>query len=104
MTDITDQQRREVAARLRELEPWSAEGDIEVDKVLTALGMVYGYTDTDLEIDSVHTLADLIDRPTCQNVSATGNFACSECGADYAMSIDVLRYCPDCGAEVVGYE
>ena len=36
MTNITDQQRREVAGRLRKLKPWSAEGDIEVDEVLTA--------------------------------------------------------------------
>ena len=68
MTTITDQQRREVAARIRKLEPWSTEGDIDVGVVLTALGMVY--TDTDLEIDSVHTLADLIDRPTCRVESA----------------------------------
>ena len=47
------------------------------------------------------TLAELIDRPTCQNVSATGNFACSECGADAMMGIEFWHYCPGCGAEVV---
>ena len=60
-------------------------------------------------------LADLIDRPTCRNVSkADGGFECSECGcyADAeAWRCFLLRgrdgaaafsYCPDCGRKVVG--
>ena len=80
---ITDHQRREVAERLRKLKPWNTEGDTDVSEVLTALGMVYGYTDTDLEIDSVHTLADLIDRPTCRAVLCRdGFYGCTRCGYD----------------------
>ena len=108
---ITDQQRREVAARLRELKPWSLEGDIEVDKVLTALGMVYGYTSTDIEEASVHALADLIDRTTCRVESAErwetagcGRGVDYELGCGHAVTLgecDELRFCPVCGAGVV---
>ena len=110
MTIITDQQRREVAERLRKLTPWNTEGDTDVGEVLTALGMVYGYTDTDLDLDSVHALADLIDRPTCR-VESAERWETAGCGrgVDYELSCghavtlgecDELRYCPACGAEV----
>lgn len=53
------------------------------------------------------TLADLID-PTCEDVSKppregfwpAPHFECSECGCKH-VSIDYVRYCPNCGARVV---
>lgn len=63
------------------------------------------------EIDSadVLKLADLIDRPTCNNVSTLGNpdeFECSECGnglniGDQLSGWQPINYCPFCGAEVI---
>lgn len=95
MTDITDRQRREVAARLRV--------DGAAGRVPTTC---YGYD-----------LADLIDRPTCRNMQTregkggTISFTCSECGVAFDTMgggyegqgfYGILPcYCPNCGAEVV---
>lgn len=53
-------------------------------------------------------LADLIDRPTCRNLSSkpADVLLCSECGEHvdiaYVESCDDYhaKYCPNCGAEV----
>lgn len=98
---ITDQQRREMAARLR-----GGEG------LYSTLASMF-----DPELDANDVLADLIDRPTCENrqtrVSRGGesSFTCSRCGVAFdTMSGEyrgqsfygiVPRYCPNCGAEVV---
>ena len=54
-------------------------------------------------------LADLIDRPTCQNLAMkpADELLCSKCGEHvdiaYVESCDDYhaKYCPNCGAEVV---
>ena len=60
-------------------------------------------------------LADLIDRPTCRNVSGhRDEFKCSECRCTVESLTEVCnergeifrvpfmpKYCPNCGAEVV---
>lgn len=55
-------------------------------------------------------LADLIDRPTCHDTNGVrvnnDCFACSECGSefntwDYNGGWATVRYCPNCGAEVI---
>lgn len=81
MTDITNQQRREVAARLREEDA-------------RTVPLVYGG----------YAIADLIDRPTCRAVQpAPGAFyECTRCGYDgWADAESVTRYCPECGAEAI---
>ena len=126
---ITDQQRHEVAARLRRATVPDMQTDIYVelleqdaaalDRIVesiadvdyTRLGNVpYRYERRQL----LDVLADLIDRPTCRDVSRRGvAFACSECGAQVdtdctcgepLMWLDGVaitpRYCPNCGAEV----
>lgn len=100
---ITDQQRREVAENLRDYEP-KDEGELGVviASVLFARGM--------FAKNPAHTLADLIDRPTCTVESAerweTVGYGR---GVDYELSCghsvtlgecDELRYCPICSAEV----
>ena len=82
MTNITDQQRREVAERLRK-------GDEETGVPLVIDGMA---------------LADLIDRPTCRAVLCHGGmYGCTRCGFDgWCDAESVTRYCPECGAEVAG--
>lgn len=57
------------------------------------------------------TVADLIDRPTCEYVPiGDGRFGCSWCGHVVKLDYDELiadeiylpfNYCPNCGAEVV---
>ena len=86
--DITDQQRREVAARLRE-----GEGLYSV--LMSAF-------DPDLIPEDV--LAALIDRPTCRVLRQVGNpfGICSNCGKEvFADPDEPSRYCPECGAGVV---
>ncbi len=45
------------------------------------------------------SLAELIDRPTCRIVNNRYFYGCSRCG--WANPFGVIRYCPNCGAEVV---
>lgn len=53
-------------------------------------------------------LADLIDRPTCEDVSVPRGdgftpyveFKCSACGCSH-VSLTYVYYCPWCGARVV---
>lgn len=57
------------------------------------------------------TVADLIDRPTCEYVPiGDGRFGCSWCGHVVKLDYDVpvadethmpFNYCPNCSAEVV---
>lgn len=63
----------------------------------------------------IDELADLIDRPTCRNVSGYHDtFVCSECGYKIGLIADIRNehgellhiplipsLCPNCGAEVV---
>ena len=117
MTYITDDQRRKVAARLREM---AYERPRHNDVVTNAelfciLGVGVGDIEGCAEPRDLYRLADLIDRPTCHDVSRRGKaFACSECGAQvdtdctcgeplmwFNGAAAVPRYCPSCGAEVV---
>lgn len=58
---------------------------------------------------TLEKLADLIDRPTCRNLSPkpADVLLCSECGEHvdiaYVETCDEYhaKYCPHCGAEVV---
>ena len=143
---MTDEERREVARKLRELpddvylveKAWHDEG-IETcchdqtdyyqihDAVLDILPADYMHPCDYAELHD--RLADLIDRPTCGNVSEFGShtvtvsnfaddrsfdFVCSRCGihldgdemdssplTDEKFAHHALRYCPNCGAEVV---
>lgn len=104
MTDITDQQRREVAERLRE----AADGAYRHVYALDVLANETGIDGDDMcthELESAvyDRLADLIDRPTCRAVLCHGGFyGCTLCGFDGWCDEDsVTRYCPECGAEVV---
>lgn len=78
----TDEERREVAAALREIagNP-DPDGDVWLGAIMDAvggsMGMVRGY----VKADSAKRLADLIDRPTCENIANDPCvFRCSRCG------------------------
>lgn len=102
---VTDEERREVARKLRELvatpwyeRPWSRDAMQDLGKMVGAVPGENIY----------ERVADLIDRPTCRNVAVKreDEFLCSACGEHvdiaYMDSVDGYhaRYCPNCGAEV----
>lgn len=109
---ISDDERREVVARLREWlaipwyeRPWSRDA-------MQSLGKMVGAVPGE---DIVERIADLIDRPTCRNVSGYQDvFECSECRCRVELITEVCNehgepfsvplipsWCPNCGAEVV---
>lgn len=107
----TPEQRREVAARLRQIA--DAHGAVEASRVAHALGLEYEVHGTVVAFgsDAVQALADLID-PTCKPVvddahDMDDELVCSECGCFLAIVVDgkpsepLYRYCPVCGARIV---
>ncbi|CDD67571.1 uncharacterized protein BN629_01213 [Eggerthella sp. CAG:368] len=107
---ISDEERREVAARLRGLDEATATlsqvySRQEYDAmVLSAIRAVVG------EGDIFHLLADLIDRPTCELDHIDTDPAqdgyplrlheCSNCRRLCYEIYGEFEYCPHCGAEV----
>lgn len=134
---ITDEKRREVAQKLRGLpidmystiDEWEKDG-LFINNSVSDEGdysqihdAVFGYFPAEYmhpgDYEELHDrLADLIDRPTCNDVSDFDreSFKCSRCGYR-VLSIDGASdaaklvapdggvidfgYCPNCGAEVV---
>ena len=112
---ISDEERREVARKLRSLDEHIEGMPLMLTKqehnamALRAIRAVVG------KGDIFHLLADLIDRPTCRNIYAEtegmggceNGFKCSECGntvedyEGYRVSGE-FNYCSKCGAMVVG--
>lgn len=116
---ITDKERREIAARLRQRRKG-------MDNEKPPHGYLFAAAVYLLEISNAvklneagalfYRLADLIDRPTCTFYGTTERigYACSNCGQTFtrrpfmahAFGNDIkveipFRYCPYCGAEVV---
>lgn len=107
----TNDERREVAARLRELvADWFDDGEFyDRGEVEDVLGLATG-DGAWYEAAGVRRLADLIEpeERTCRD-DGTGAFRCTRCGAfarrDAVMDCTgqiPLRYCPNCGAKVMG--
>ena len=98
---ISDQERRETAARLRALDihDWYDCED-EINSLESAIECDVGQR---FESQSWwHRLADLIDRPTTRiDVNGHGRACCANCGCDDWCLSDGSRYCPNCGRTVV---
>lgn len=108
---ISDEERREVAKRMRETLRDDPHGWLDA-MVVNAVTDVLGEG-----VAIGGTVADLIDRPTCHDVADFDreSFKCSRCGFR-VLSIDGapdaaklvgtkggvidFGYCPNCGAEV----
>lgn len=102
--EINDEERREVAARMRKIMRDDPHGWLDVmvaQSVLDVMGegMAIG-----------ETVADLIDRPTCQMVECTidhgsrsWGMRCTACGEKFEHMKPSYgwRNCPKCGAVVV---
>lgn len=105
---ISDQERREVAATMMAISCRGAK-DLTLGEVLNSI-LTGGAPRPTTEMAILARLADLIDRPTCQNLAMkpADELLCSKCGEHvdiaYVESCDDYRakYCPHCGAEVVG--
>lgn len=109
MPMISDENRREVALRLRGLDeridgvPLLCTKQEHDAMALCAIRAVVGKGDV------LHLLADFIDRPICKNIADPydgGLFVCSKCGERWELTCGNLAdnhlcFCPRCGAEVV---
>ena len=104
---ISDQERRETAARLRALDihDWYDCED-EINSLELAIECDVGQR---FESQSWwHRLTDLIDRPTCRNeYGFDRSFLCSACGyeaqtyGDSCCNPRDFSFCPRCGGRVV---
>lgn len=108
---INDSERREIAAKLRELAD-ANEGYLGMDRVNRVLRdgqVILGTSSLASVADVLRRHADLIDRPTCKNLAThlVDELVCSACGERVDIAyLDKdddyrVRYCPSCGAEVV---
>ena len=112
---ISDEERREVAERLRSASAHRGDTPWMVEDLMLALGFRC-YEDGDGQL--FDRLADLIDRPTCHDddereqhpVYTDWLFKCSYCGWDGQiwksvgfgdMSSCSTNYCPNCGEAVL---
>lgn len=100
---ISDKERRAVAARMREI---MRDNPDEWLDIMVSRAMVDVLRDV---AKFGETVADLVDRPTCRNLSfkSADEFICSACGerVDIACLDNAddyhANYCPRCGALVV---
>lgn len=113
---ISDDERREVAERLR---VYSHDFDFgDSNPFWYVSKAAFGDVDVHTYYSVFARLADLIDRKTCQNKQVvynrtapkefrTDNFTCSACGETFFADGDGVNhpidwsFCPNCGAEVV---
>ena len=108
---ISDEERRRVAARLRyeeSADPGCLNTFVDwylislLQSISKAVELVPGQC-------LRYRLADLIERPTCENGERLNErtFLCSACGyeaytySDSNCNPHDFSYCPDCGAEVM---
>lgn len=103
---ITDEERREVAMRMREILRDDPHGLLDA-MVVNAVTDVMGEG-----VAIGETVADLIDRPTCyviEHKTHCGSYGCEEAGQLWVLSCGdecvndsdfPPGYCPECGAEV----
>lgn len=98
---ISDDERREVVARLREWlaipwyeRPWSRDA-------MQSLGKMVGAVPGE---DIVERIADLIERPTCRICATDHEYEdsvrCDRCRMTFRRPLEPFKYCPNCGAEV----
>lgn len=111
---ITDDERREMANELRRQAAYSSGSLGEWWQRLQEI--VTGEIDFANPQETYRAIADLIDRPTCRNVSGYEDvFECSECRCKVDLTTEVCdehgkpfhvplmpSFCPNCGEEVVG--
>ena len=99
--EITNEERREVAGRIRE-RIWRNRRTAWDVVLESSCVDVFGYRFRSNEEFALF-LADLIDRPTCRKLipdEMEGLVFCSNCGVEIG-EYGVPNYCHNCGAEVM---
>lgn len=108
---ISNNERREVARNLREIEERTlldvTDGEL-LDLLAEAVGLDR-YGSKNFDDGLFERIAELVDRPTCKNSEDLYDgsfFECSECGERWELTCggpadNNLNFCPRCGAEVV---
>lgn len=99
---ISDHERREAAARLRELaaQP-DPDGDVYYGDLVDCGLLQWGTYSGHVTQESVEHLAALIDRPTTKLRAVSYWTACEACKKFFRTGQSGMRYCPYCGAEEV---
>ena len=110
--ESTNEERREVAERLRRQARWMNKNKDWYDKDDVDQGnrayrniadsVEEGSNFSNHYEETVRKLADLIDRPTCRKLipdEMEGIVFCSNCGVEIG-EYSVPNYCHNCGAEV----
>ena len=112
---ISDEERRRAVAELREASTGAYRHVDALDVIANSIGVdIEGKFDYEIEKETYAALADLIDRPTCRNVSGhRDTFECSECHCKVELIAAVCnecgeifrvpfmpKYCPSCDAKV----
>ena len=105
MSNITPEERHEVAERLRNLTPSKQTHPDYTPWYTDICGAIGGKKDPWLGISALaERLADLID-PTCELDLDFGMeyIVCQSCGYElpHGTHLDETKYCPNCGARVV---
>ena len=111
---ISDEERREVAERMR---VYSHDFDFDDSNPFWYVSKAaFGDVDVHTYYRVFARLADLIDRPTCyvvEHKTHCGSYGCEEAGTLWVLSCGdecvndsdfPPRYCPDCGAMVTEEE
>lgn len=113
---ISDEGRRRAVAELRKASTGAYRHVDVLDVIANSIGVdIVGKFDYEAENETYAALADLIDRPTCNDVGDDWTFHCSACGCEIDIremevgrptmwkdgAAQVPKYCPSCGAEVL---
>ena len=104
---ISDTERREIAATMMAISRRGVK-DLTLGEVLNSI-LTGGAPRPTTEMAILARLADLIDRPTCENGGRLNKrtFLCSACGykayahSDSDCNPHDFSYCPECGSEVI---
>lgn len=97
--NVTDKQRREVAARMREIIRDNPDEWLDIAVGLAVNDVFECYEKIG------ENVADLIDRPTCRICATDHEYEdsvrCDRCRMTFRRPWEPFKYCPNCGAEVV---
>lgn len=104
---ISDKKRRRAVTELREASTGAYRHVDSLDVIANSIGVeVDGKFSHEVENETYAALADLIDRPTCHISETDHEFEdsvrCDRCRTTFNRPWEPFKYCPNCGAEVVG--
>lgn len=104
---INEEERRRAVAELREASTGAYRHVDSLDVIANSVGVeVAGKFSHEVENETYAALSDLIDHPTCHISETDHEFEdsvrCDRCRTTFNRPWEPFKYCPNCGAEVVG--